>query len=481
MKKYLLSIILSLHFINSFSQIPMAVIDFQGNGITEDEAKALTDRFRNEMFKFGQYDMMERSFMEEILDEQGFQLSGCTSDACVVEVGKLVGVEQMIGGSISKVGDVYTISTRIISVETGKILKTATYDHVGDIGSLLTSGMYKVAEKLASEESAQKSAVEAGIGSLYIVSNPAGANIYVDDNLVEGTTPKMIEIISAGSHKILLKKDDLTAETTVDLKQSDIQRITLNLTLATGKVQILVKPFETEIYLDNNMVGKSPVTLTDIPAGHHTLRFQRAHYKTIDKEIKIETNRTIKIDDELEPMAFLEISGHPPGIDALINSMNYSIPLCMEFVSGEYQLQFTKPDFFAQEQTIILQPGEHRQLHIKLHPDVRNIEQKIAYNSIKRNKWLKRTIITSTTGFVLNISADALYKKYKNASEPNPTILHKIIAVEDVIYQTAYCAGFCCGIYSILQQIKINQLRSKLSFAYLPSRADQCIIISWRL
>ena len=43
--------------------------------------------------------------MEDILKEQGFQQTGCTSDECVVEVGKIIGVQQMVGGSISKVGN----------------------------------------------------------------------------------------------------------------------------------------------------------------------------------------------------------------------------------------------------------------------------------------------------------------------------------------------------------------------------------------
>lgn len=144
------------------AQIPVAVLDFEANGISNQEVKALTDRFRNEMFKFSQYDMMERGNMEDILKEQGFQMSGCVSDACVVEVGKLVGVQQMVGGSIGRVGNVFTVSARIMSVESGQIIKTANYDHTGDIGNLLTSGMYKVAALLAGEEAGKRGAVAAG-------------------------------------------------------------------------------------------------------------------------------------------------------------------------------------------------------------------------------------------------------------------------------------------------------------------------------
>jgi hypothetical protein len=83
--------------------------------------------------------------MQEVLKEQGFQQSGCTTDECMVEIGRLIGVEKIIGGSISKVGNIYSVSSRIVNVETGEIENTAVYDHTGNIGQLLTEGMRIVA------------------------------------------------------------------------------------------------------------------------------------------------------------------------------------------------------------------------------------------------------------------------------------------------------------------------------------------------
>ena len=86
--------------------------------------------------------------MEQIIKEQGFQQSGCSTDECMIEVGKLIGVEKIIGGSISQVGNVFSVSARIVNVETGEIETTGVYDHIGNIGELLTGGMKKVAYEL---------------------------------------------------------------------------------------------------------------------------------------------------------------------------------------------------------------------------------------------------------------------------------------------------------------------------------------------
>ena len=126
----------------------IAVIEFEGNNISDAEVRALTDRLRSELVTIGQFTIIERGQMDEVLKEQAFQQTGCVSSECAVEVGKLLGVENIITGSISRVGTIYSVSARAFSVASGEIIKTAVYDHSGDIGGLLTQGMRKVAEEL---------------------------------------------------------------------------------------------------------------------------------------------------------------------------------------------------------------------------------------------------------------------------------------------------------------------------------------------
>jgi len=122
-------------------KMSIAVLDFEALMIQDKEVKALTNRIRSELVKTGTYQVVEREKMDEILKEQGFQLSGCTSAACVVEAGQLLGVEKMLAGSVSKIGEIYSVELRLIDVESGKIEKSDSYDMEGDIGKLLLSGM----------------------------------------------------------------------------------------------------------------------------------------------------------------------------------------------------------------------------------------------------------------------------------------------------------------------------------------------------
>jgi len=148
MKKPLAILLLLFSFVSA--QETIAVIEFEGIGISQNEAKALTNRFRDELVTTGKYTVVERGQMDEILQEQAFQQTGCTSDECAVEVGKLLSVRLIVIGSISKVGDVFSISSRIVNVESGEIINTANYNHRGKIGDILTSG---IMSRVASEVS----------------------------------------------------------------------------------------------------------------------------------------------------------------------------------------------------------------------------------------------------------------------------------------------------------------------------------------
>lgn len=131
----------------------VAVTPLEGHGIAESEAATLTEVLSNELLNTGKFRVMERDRMNEILQEQGFQQSGaCNDEACLVEMGQMLGIEQLIAGSIGKVGKAYSINVRIVSVATGEILRNVSHNYTGPIEDLLTHEMGVVAKKLAGKD-----------------------------------------------------------------------------------------------------------------------------------------------------------------------------------------------------------------------------------------------------------------------------------------------------------------------------------------
>ena len=80
--------------------VTIAVLEFEGKGVSQSETSTLTNRLRDEMIKTGEDMVLERGEMDEVLKKQGLQQTGCVTSECAVVVGNMLGVQQMIGGSI---------------------------------------------------------------------------------------------------------------------------------------------------------------------------------------------------------------------------------------------------------------------------------------------------------------------------------------------------------------------------------------------
>ena len=123
----------------------IAVVELVGGNIPKSSISALTDRLRSELHQTNHFQVIEREAMNEVLAEQGFQQSGCTYNECAVEIGHLINVEKIIGGSINKVGSTFSTSIRMINIQNGSIEKIISFDYTGPIDEMLKRGMKKIA------------------------------------------------------------------------------------------------------------------------------------------------------------------------------------------------------------------------------------------------------------------------------------------------------------------------------------------------
>ena len=104
----------------------LAVLDLEPVGLSDTEAKVLTQRLTSKMIELGSYTVVERANIDKILKEQKFQSSGCTDSECAVEIGKLLNADVSVIGTASKFGKTYTLDCRIINVESGEAIESAS-------------------------------------------------------------------------------------------------------------------------------------------------------------------------------------------------------------------------------------------------------------------------------------------------------------------------------------------------------------------
>ena len=133
------TVIVTCSFIIAQESKPsVAVLDFEARGIPDYEAETLTERLRTEIATTRAVRLVDRKLLQKILEEQGLQQSGCTTDECVAEVGQLIGAQFMINGSVGKIGDSYAIDAKMVSVTTGVAVRSKSVSYEGEIAGLLT-------------------------------------------------------------------------------------------------------------------------------------------------------------------------------------------------------------------------------------------------------------------------------------------------------------------------------------------------------
>jgi len=102
----------------------LAVADFVGKNVSAADASIVADFLRTEFVHLGRYNVVEKANMDRILAEAAFQQTGSTGAEYAVQIGKILNVQQMVVGSLSKLTDTYYITANLVEVETGKILKS---------------------------------------------------------------------------------------------------------------------------------------------------------------------------------------------------------------------------------------------------------------------------------------------------------------------------------------------------------------------
>ena len=103
----------------------IAVLDFElkGEGYeTEDMGEIVAEWFITALVKEGRFDVIERSLLNKILEEQKLSISGIIDEGTATQLGKLLGVKVIISGSVLKFTSTLEVNARIIDVETASII-----------------------------------------------------------------------------------------------------------------------------------------------------------------------------------------------------------------------------------------------------------------------------------------------------------------------------------------------------------------------
>jgi TolB-like protein len=126
-----------------------AVLRFESSRLDSSDLDVLGDALSVELQNSRSLRVMERTQISRILAEQQFQNSGaCDRSECAVEVGRILSVDDVVLGSVGKIGESWSVTLRLVSVQTGEVVASARDTRSGSIESLLSESIPKLAREI---------------------------------------------------------------------------------------------------------------------------------------------------------------------------------------------------------------------------------------------------------------------------------------------------------------------------------------------
>jgi len=126
----------------------LSVLDFRDLGATGSLGIEAGGAISAHIVEQGRFQVVERSQMQNILKEQAFQQTECTGDACVVQMGQVLGVDWIVTGDVGQVPGGFTINLRLLDIATGRILYQKHDVFVGDVKGFLVERLPQLADQM---------------------------------------------------------------------------------------------------------------------------------------------------------------------------------------------------------------------------------------------------------------------------------------------------------------------------------------------
>ncbi len=121
---------LTSQIISSFKESKLkkiAVIEFADlNGNVTNLGAFIAEELITRIFTTNKFEVVERNLLQKVLEEQQLGMTGYIDQETAISIGQILGVDAIITGSITNLGNNVKINARLISTETGSVFAVAS-------------------------------------------------------------------------------------------------------------------------------------------------------------------------------------------------------------------------------------------------------------------------------------------------------------------------------------------------------------------
>jgi hypothetical protein len=208
-------------------------------------------------------------------------------------------------------------------------------------------------------------------GDLFVTSNPSGAIVEVNDQVM-GPTPLQKSGVPAGPLLVVIRKDGFeTDRQSVTLSSGNRAVVESTLRPLQGLVLVESTPPGAAVTLGDAFVGTTPVALHTVPLGQHRARLVLAGFR--DKEIEFKVENRIPqrvVVDMTSTSGSLVVDSTPIGATVFVDGRNEGpTPASISKVpEGQRDIVVQMPGYEPYRATVTVMPGEAARVDASLTP-----------------------------------------------------------------------------------------------------------------
>jgi len=227
-------------------------------------------------------------------------------------------------------------------------------------------------------------------GYLMIASEPAGAEVFLNDETTGKSTPALLGPLEKGSYPVSLSLAGYEAwSKTFTITSADtLSNVAALVALKqpTGQLSVTSDPAGAEISIDDTETGQTtPARLENLAAGEHRLLIQKAGFEPAEQSVSIEVDKTAEIAFTLQTAArtqmndqpkspakrfgTLFVESTPKGAAIFLNGdpTQHKAPHTFENLKpGAYQVRLVLAGFVDNTQQVNVKPDDEQKLYVQL-------------------------------------------------------------------------------------------------------------------
>ncbi len=197
-------------------------------------------------------------------------------------------------------------------------------------------------------------------GRLNIVSQPTGAEVWLDERKLEHVTPYLAENLPPGSHKLVLKKEgyqDYT--TTVQVVADKLTHVTPELKALVGTLKILVKPYGS-IFIDGRLHKNDWefVYQVELRAGSHVVKAVHPTFGEWEKTVSVAAGPSQDLVIDFRKKVNLVVSVTRGWAEVFVDGESVGdTPKPVELHVGKHTIEVRRQGYVSQKRAILVEEG----------------------------------------------------------------------------------------------------------------------------